>query len=68
MHLPVKAGGDVPLFNRLLVRLYEGGALDKEFLATVQGFNEALIAASTQARRLRQTQLRSRLLPSPSSE
>ena len=45
MHLPVKAGGDVPLFNRLLVRLYEGGALDKAFLARVNGFDDTLRAA-----------------------
>ena len=47
MHLALKAGTDAALFNGLLCAIHEAGALDKEFLATVQGFNEALIAASS---------------------
>lgn len=45
MHLALKPGSDVALFNRLLVSLYEGGALDKEFLAHTEGFDDALRAA-----------------------
>ena len=45
MHLALEPGSDVALFNRLLVTLYEGGALDKAYLAKTNGFDDALRAA-----------------------
>ncbi|WP_299932326.1 nitrate reductase [uncultured Pelagimonas sp.] len=45
MHLPLNAGSDVALFNYLLTQLYEQGALDAEFLANVNGFDDALNTA-----------------------
>ena len=45
MHLALKPGSDVALFNRLFATLYEGGALDKEFIACTSGFDAALKAA-----------------------
>ncbi|MGR3762259.1 molybdopterin-dependent oxidoreductase (plasmid) [Roseobacteraceae bacterium NS-SX3] len=45
MHLQLRAGSDVALFNRLLARLAEGGALDAEYLRSVEGLGEALAAA-----------------------
>ena len=45
MHLALGSGSDVALFNRLLVALHEGGALDKAFLQHVDGFDAALEAA-----------------------
>ncbi|MEO3414658.1 molybdopterin-dependent oxidoreductase [Roseovarius sp. CAU 1744] len=45
MHLALRPGSDVALFNRLLVSLYEGGALDASYLTHVEGFNAALEAA-----------------------
>lgn len=45
MHLALAPGSDVALFNRLLVALYEGGALDKAFLRHTEGFDAALTAA-----------------------
>ena len=45
MHLPIAPGADVALFNRLLVTLYEGGAIDQEYLRHVEGFDAALSAA-----------------------
>ena len=45
MHLALAPGSDVALFNRLLVALYEGGALDKAFLRNTEGFDAALKAA-----------------------
>ncbi|MFC3612890.1 molybdopterin-dependent oxidoreductase [Lutimaribacter marinistellae] len=45
MHLALEPGSDVALFNRLLVKLYEGGALDKGFLAHTNGFDDTLHAA-----------------------
>jgi len=47
MHLALTPGADVALFNRLFVALYEGGALDKEFIAHTNGFDAALEAAWT---------------------
>ncbi len=47
LHLALRPGSDVALFNRLLVALYEGGALDTGFLARVHGFDAALDAASS---------------------
>ncbi|WP_461427309.1 molybdopterin-dependent oxidoreductase [Gymnodinialimonas sp.] len=45
MHLAIAPGADVALFNRLLAAIYEGGALDKAFLAQTNGFDDALRAA-----------------------
>ncbi|WP_375691351.1 molybdopterin-dependent oxidoreductase [Pseudooceanicola sp. LIPI14-2-Ac024] len=45
MHLALAPGSDVALFNELLSAIFEGGALDKEFLRNVDGFDAALKAA-----------------------
>lgn len=45
MHLKLRAGSDVALFNRLLAALYEGGALDADYLRHVEGLGAALEAA-----------------------
>lgn len=45
MHLKLRAGSDVALFNRLLAALYDGGALDAEYLRHVEGLGETLEAA-----------------------
>lgn len=45
MHLALQPGTDVALFNRLLVALYEGGALDTAYIARTTGFDPALNAA-----------------------
>ena len=45
MHLALQPGSDVALFNRLFATLYEGGALDKAFIARTEGFDAALHAA-----------------------
>ena len=45
MHLALEPGSDVALFNRLLVAIHEGGALDEGFLAHTTGFDDALRAA-----------------------
>ncbi len=45
MHLPIAPGADVALFNRLFTAIYEGGALDKDYLAHTDGFDAALRAA-----------------------
>ncbi|MEM1075814.1 MAG: molybdopterin-dependent oxidoreductase [Pseudomonadota bacterium] len=45
LHLPLKPGSDVALFNRLLVHLHDTGAVDQTFLAHTQGFDAALDAA-----------------------
>ncbi|MGJ8605101.1 MAG: molybdopterin-dependent oxidoreductase [Marivita sp.] len=45
LHLALQPGSDVALFNRLFTTLYEGGALDKAFLAHTTGFDAALHAA-----------------------
>ncbi|WP_417727685.1 molybdopterin-dependent oxidoreductase [Roseovarius sp.] len=45
MHLALQPGSDVALFNRLLVTLFEGGALDTGFLRHTDGFDAALRAA-----------------------
>lgn len=47
MHLAIAPGGDVALFNRLLVAIYNGGALDKGFLQRTEGFDDTLRAAWT---------------------
>ncbi|MGY3439344.1 MULTISPECIES: molybdopterin-dependent oxidoreductase [unclassified Marinovum] len=45
MHLALAPGSDVALFNRLLVEIYEGGAFDKDYLRSVDGFDAALRSA-----------------------
>ncbi|MEP2530179.1 molybdopterin-dependent oxidoreductase [Shimia sp.] len=48
LHLPLKAGTDVALFNRLLTEIYQQGAVNADFVTKhVTGFNDALDAAST---------------------
>ena len=47
MHLAIAPGGDVALFNRLLVTLAEGGALDTDYLRHVDGLEEAQGAATS---------------------
>ncbi|MDP2225999.1 MAG: molybdopterin-dependent oxidoreductase [Moraxellaceae bacterium] len=52
LHLPVKAGEDVRLFNGLLAYLASHGVLDESFIAAhTAGFAEALLAANTQDNR-----------------
>ncbi|WP_319826517.1 molybdopterin-dependent oxidoreductase [Thalassovita sp.] len=47
MHLAIAPGGDVALFNRLLVEIHAKGALDARFVAQhVEGLNDAINAAS----------------------
>ena len=48
LHLPIAPGGDVALFNKLLASIYEQGAVDAEFIANVNGFDDALAAASVE--------------------
>ncbi|OBY26966.1 nitrate reductase [Leisingera sp. JC1] len=48
MHLKLRAGSDVALFNRLLAALYKGGALDAEYLRHVEGLGAALEAAAAE--------------------
>ncbi|MGI3167906.1 molybdopterin-dependent oxidoreductase [Pseudooceanicola sp. C21-150M6] len=48
MHLAIAPGGDVALFNRLLAGLFERGAIDRDFLQHVEGFDKALHAALTE--------------------
>ncbi len=45
MHLPLKIGSDVALFNRLLSEIHEQGATDSAFLSHTNGFDAALEAA-----------------------
>jgi len=45
MHLAIAPGGDVALFNRLLVAIHTCGAEDTGFLRRTQGFEEALRTA-----------------------
>lgn len=47
MHLALQPGSDVALFNQLFTALYEGGALDKGFLARTEGFDATLDVART---------------------
>nr|WP_233859893.1 nitrate reductase [Paraburkholderia sp. HD33-4] len=50
LHLPLKAGSDVPLFNGLLSFLAEHDTVDADFVDTcTTGYAEALAAASTDA-------------------
>ncbi|MGD1881981.1 MAG: molybdopterin-dependent oxidoreductase [Paracoccaceae bacterium] len=45
LHLALKPGSDVALFNHLLTRVEDKGALDRAFLQNVVGFDEAMLAA-----------------------
>ncbi|KJS44952.1 MAG: nitrate reductase [Rhodospirillaceae bacterium BRH_c57] len=45
LHLPLKPGSDVALFNGLLAQLAETGALDHPFLSNVAGLKAALETA-----------------------
>ncbi|SEM89692.1 nitrate reductase [Palleronia pelagia] len=45
LHLQLAIGSDVALFNGLLAAIYEGGAVDKAFVANVDGFDDTLTAA-----------------------
>ena len=45
MHLALTPGADVALFNRLFATLYEGGAIDKAFIARTHGFDDTLRSA-----------------------
>lgn len=45
MHLALKPGSDVALFNHLLSRIHEGGHIDPAFLERTNGAQEALNAA-----------------------
>jgi len=47
LHLKLKIGTDVALFNGLLCHLFEVGALDKEYLAHTEGFDAAIASASS---------------------
>jgi assimilatory nitrate reductase catalytic subunit len=50
LHLPVKPGTDVWLFNGLLAFLFQHGAMDARFVeAHTQGFKEALAVAQADA-------------------
>ncbi|NOE25119.1 nitrate reductase [Ruegeria sp. HKCCD6157] len=42
LHLPLKPGSDVALFNRLLCRIHHTGHVSAEFLERSNGFSEAL--------------------------
>ena len=60
MHLQLRIGSDVALFNGLLAAIYEGGALDENFIRQVDGFNSTLNAArgdATAATGLREADL-----------
>ncbi|WP_146588204.1 nitrate reductase [Puniceibacterium confluentis] len=46
LHLQLRAGTDVALFNGLLSAIYHGGVVDKAYVANVDGFDAALAAAS----------------------
>ncbi|MCF8479687.1 MAG: molybdopterin-dependent oxidoreductase [Rhodospirillum sp.] len=52
LHLAIRPGGDVALFNTLLLHLADGDALDLDWIeAHTRGLNEALAAARTDAPR-----------------
>lgn len=45
LHLALKPGSDVALFNHLFTRIYEGSAFDKAYIQHTNGFDSALAAA-----------------------
>jgi assimilatory nitrate reductase catalytic subunit len=64
LHLALRPGSDVALFNGLLVHLAESGALDENFLrAHCSGFEEALAAARADAPDIDSTAARCGLEP-----
>lgn len=55
LHIPLKAGSDVLLFNGLLAWLKQNNKLDKEYIASVtEGFDLAVEAAEEQASSIEQ--------------
>jgi assimilatory nitrate reductase catalytic subunit len=50
LHLPIKPGGDVALWNGLLAHLAKAGAIDRDFIAAhTNGLDAALTSASMDA-------------------
>lgn len=50
LHIPIKIGSDVALFNGLLSYLYQENALDQDFIQQhTQGFEETIVAAQNDA-------------------
>ena len=47
MHLALRAGTDAALFNGLLCAIHDADAVDEDFIPSVQGFDDALAAASS---------------------
>ena len=47
MHLAVKPGADVAIFNHLLTKIVDTGAVDEAYLANTNGFQAAVDAART---------------------
>ncbi|KAF0676863.1 nitrate reductase [Profundibacterium mesophilum] len=45
LHLPLRIGSDVALFNGLLAAIYEGNAVDTAYVARTDGFDDALTTA-----------------------
>ncbi|WP_136634863.1 nitrate reductase [Pseudooceanicola onchidii] len=45
LHLPIAPGGDVALFNQLLTRIYETGAVDAGYVRQINDFDDTLRAA-----------------------
>lgn len=45
LHLPLRSGSDVALFNHLLAQIDAQGAVDQDFLKNVEGFDAALATA-----------------------
>ena len=45
LHLPLKSGSDVALFNHLLTRIADGGFVDPAYLAHTSGFDATLASA-----------------------
>ncbi len=46
LHLALEPGSDVALFNHLFGVLFEGGAIDFDYIQSVDGFHETLSAAT----------------------
>ncbi|MBV0911077.1 nitrate reductase [Anianabacter salinae] len=49
MHLAIAPGGDVALFNRLLLAVHEAGAVEAGYLRHTEGFETALASARQDA-------------------
>ncbi|MCR8546467.1 molybdopterin-dependent oxidoreductase [Salipiger sp. P9] len=52
MHLALRAGSDAALFNGLLGAIHESDAVDEDFITHVNGFDEALAAATSDSDRV----------------